>query len=225
MRNSGSPKGEHLKIEENRQLNCSHQSLETRPELFARFSSVLIDTPIRTGLPLSHRKQTTVVLSNRYTFRESCTPESHSNHTQNSCLNLCLSSPNLEKINRKPELLGQDVSHSKQMTSKKSIANFHRFRVSHLSLLPFPFSLLPLALPVSFSSSSPLVTSRCVLLRNFFRTPGLTSSGWCAFAQPLKNKDLSVRNQLHWSRIQFCETATGHLDPSAVLPDLLGGGN
>jgi hypothetical protein len=60
---------------------------------------------------------------------------------------------------------------------------------------------------------------------NYFRTAGLTPSGWCAFVQPLKNKDLSVRNQLHWSRIQFCETATGHLDPSAVLPDLSCGGN
>lgn len=48
--------------------------------------------------------------------------------------------------------------------------------------------------------------------------------GWSANTLPLKNKDLGERNQLLRSRIQLCEAATGRFDPSAVLPDQLGGG-
>jgi hypothetical protein len=106
------------------------------------------------------------------------------------------------EINRHTELIEPPVSHSKQRTAPQINRHISEGSVARHT-----------AAPGQKQKS------------NFFQPLGLTQSGWCAFAQPLKNKDLSVRNQLHRSRIQFCETATGHLDPSAVLPDLSGGGN
>jgi hypothetical protein len=58
----------------------------------------------------------------------------------------------------------------------------------------------------------------------FFEVPGLNRVGWYAMGMLLRKKDLDMRNQLRWSRIQLCEAATGRIDPSAVLPNQLGGG-
>jgi hypothetical protein len=77
----------------------------------------LIATLMQTGFPVSHTKQTVETHSNCYKFDGSFT--------------------NLDEINRKPELLETRVSHSKQITSQKSIANFHRVLISHFPTL-FP---------------------------------------------------------------------------------------
>jgi hypothetical protein len=173
---------------------------------------------------VSYRKQSHLAFSNRYIHGGSLAAEFPSN----------LRSPLAfsTKINRHTGKIEHLVSYRKQRTAPQINRHISQGSCFPFSLFPLPFSnpdrIKNDASPTHkmvFSSHSPPATSHCLLFRNFFQPVGLTPSGWCAFAQPLKNKDLSVRNQLHWSRIQFCETATGHLDPSAVLPDLSCGGN
>jgi hypothetical protein len=65
-----------------------------------------------------------------------------------SHLALRLSVANHEKINRKPGLIEPLVSHSKQMTSQKSIGNFPRVRLPHFHLSFFHF---PSAIPTPYT--------------------------------------------------------------------------
>jgi hypothetical protein len=55
---------------------------------------------------------------------------------------------NHEKINRKPELIEPLVSHSKQMTSQKSIGNFPKVRLPHFH---FSFFHFPSAIPTPYT--------------------------------------------------------------------------
>src|ERR1700683_4890339 len=100
---------------------------------------------------LSYRKQSPLTFSNRYIYGRSFAAE----FPRNPRFPLALSS----EINRKPGKLEHLVSHRKQRTGHQINRKLSRTPAFPFSIFTFPFPLLPWALPLSFTSHSPLVTS------------------------------------------------------------------
>jgi hypothetical protein len=111
----------------------------------------LIATPLQTRFPATHRKQTTVVLSNPYKIERS--------FAARPPLHFRFLFANNPKINRHTEKLEHLVSRRKQRTGPPINRHTSRGPCFLSPLLTFPFSHRHLALLMSFSSHSPLVSA------------------------------------------------------------------